>query len=161
MAVKDARATTAAGTTDQGIPVPPVKLGALQAALETALSASNALETTPAVPGLTPRLDVTTSNVQDRDASSPPAIPTSPGETRRTAIGRISKILPDRGFAFIADEATTAPWAGIEYFLHRSMIGNEAFQALALGQRVRFDAVFSNKGWRALRIFAVPTQEVG
>lgn len=86
-------------------------------------------------------------------AASPcPAIPTSKVETHRTATGVVVRILPDRGFAFIADAATEGPWAGIEYFLHRSMVGHEGFNALQQGARVRFDAVFSTKGWRAVRV---------
>lgn len=139
--------------------------GTLAQALETALGTPQASQdtTTPSTPAATiPAPAASLQSPAAPAASSPRAIPTSSTETRRTATGVVVHLLMDRGFGFIKDDATEGKWAGIEYFLHRTMVGTELFNTLASGQRVQFDAVFSSKGWRAIRIVRMPPdQEVG
>lgn len=48
------------------------------------------------------------------------------------AIGTIRRLVADKGFGFIADEA------GAEYFFHRSALRGLAFEQLRQGQRVAF-----------------------
>jgi cold shock protein len=61
-------------------------------------------------------------------------------------IGTIKRIVRDRGFGFIRDEA------GQEWFFHRSAVQETAFEQLAEGQRVSFDEEASSKGPRATNI---------
>lgn len=58
--------------------------------------------------------------------------------------GTIKKIVPDRGFGFIAAED------GKEYFFHRSAVEN--FDGLQGGERVEFEVEPSPKGPRAGRV---------
>jgi CspA family cold shock protein len=59
--------------------------------------------------------------------------------------GTIKKLVPDRGFGFIAAED------GKEYFFHRS--GTEGdFDGLAGGEKVTFEIESSPKGPRANRV---------
>ncbi len=57
--------------------------------------------------------------------------------------GTIKRLVRDRGFGFIRDEA------GQEWFFHRSAVAQGAFDKLAEGQRVAFDEESSAKGPRA------------
>jgi CspA family cold shock protein len=57
--------------------------------------------------------------------------------------GTIARLLIDKGFGFIRDEA------GIEHFFHRSAVRNHVFELLREGQRVEFTAGESTKGPRA------------
>jgi CspA family cold shock protein len=58
--------------------------------------------------------------------------------------GTIKKIVPDRGFGFIAADD------GKEYFFHRSAIAE--FDSLRGGERVTFETEPSPKGPRAARV---------
>jgi cold shock protein len=58
--------------------------------------------------------------------------------------GTIKKIVPDRGFGFIAADD------GKEYFFHRS--GVQDFDALMGGEKVSFEIEPSPKGPRANRV---------
>jgi len=60
------------------------------------------------------------------------------------AEGTIKKIVPDRGFGFIAAED------GKEYFFHRSAVEN--FDNLQGGERVSYEVEPSPKGPRAGRV---------
>ena len=61
--------------------------------------------------------------------------------------GTIKKLVPDRGFGFIAAED------GKEYFFHRSGLdGAMNFDSLAGGERVEFEIEASQKGPRANRV---------
>ncbi len=60
------------------------------------------------------------------------------------AEGTIKKIVPDRGFGFIASDD------GKEYFFHRSAVDN--FDALQGGEKVTFEIEPSPKGPRAGRV---------
>ena len=57
--------------------------------------------------------------------------------------GTIKRLVRDRGFGFIRDDA------GQEWFFHRSAVAQGAFDKLAEGQRVDFDEESSAKGPRA------------
>lgn len=57
--------------------------------------------------------------------------------------GTIKRLVRDRGFGFIRDDA------GQEWFFHRSAVAAGAFDELAEGQRVSFDEEESAKGPRA------------
>jgi CspA family cold shock protein len=57
--------------------------------------------------------------------------------------GTIARLLIDKGFGFIRDEA------GIEHFFHRSAERHHVFELLREGQRVEFTAEESTKGPRA------------
>ena len=57
--------------------------------------------------------------------------------------GTIKRLVHDRGFGFIRDEA------GQEWFFHRSAVAQGAFDRLVEGQRVNFDEETSAKGPRA------------
>ncbi len=58
--------------------------------------------------------------------------------------GTIKKLVPDRGFGFIAAED------GTEYFFHRS--GAQDFDTLTGGEKVSFEIEPSPKGPRANRV---------
>jgi CspA family cold shock protein len=58
--------------------------------------------------------------------------------------GTIKKLVPDRGFGFIAADD------GKEYFFHRS--GAQDFDALVGGEKVSFEIEPSPKGPRANRV---------
>jgi CspA family cold shock protein len=58
--------------------------------------------------------------------------------------GIVKKVVPDRGFGFIA-----AP-DGTEYFFHRS--GAEGFDSLRGGENVTFEVEQSPKGPRAAQV---------
>lgn len=63
--------------------------------------------------------------------------------------GTIKKIVPDRGFGFIAAED------GKEYFFHRSGVDTTLnFDSLRGGETVSFDVEQSQKGPRANRVRA-------
>jgi CspA family cold shock protein len=57
--------------------------------------------------------------------------------------GTIKRVVRDRGFGFIRDDA------GQEWFFQRSAVAQGAFDELAEGQRVSFDEEESAKGPRA------------
>ncbi len=57
--------------------------------------------------------------------------------------GTIARLLIDKGFGFIRDEA------GLEHFFHRSAIRGAVFELLREGQRVEFTIEDSPKGPRA------------
>ncbi len=57
--------------------------------------------------------------------------------------GMIKRLVRDRGFGFIRDDA------GQEWFFHRSAVAEGVFDELAEGQRVSFDEEESAKGPRA------------
>ncbi len=57
--------------------------------------------------------------------------------------GTIARLLIDKGFGFIRDEA------GIEHFFHRSSVRGSVFELLREGQRVEFAIEESAKGPRA------------
>jgi len=59
------------------------------------------------------------------------------------ASGTIARLLIDKGFGFIRDEA------GIEHFFHRSAVRGAVFELLREGQRVEFTTEDSGKGPRA------------
>ena len=59
------------------------------------------------------------------------------------AAGTIARLLIDKGFGFIRDEA------GIEHFFHRSSVRGAVFELLREGQRVEFESEESGKGPRA------------
>jgi CspA family cold shock protein len=61
--------------------------------------------------------------------------------------GKVKKLVPDRGFGFIAAED------GVEYFFHRSGLeGSMNFDQLAVGEDVLFEIQPSQKGPRAFRV---------
>jgi CspA family cold shock protein len=61
--------------------------------------------------------------------------------------GTIKKVVPDRGFGFIAAED------GTEYFFHRSGLDTALnFDSLQGGERVEFEIEPSQKGPRAFRV---------
>ena len=60
--------------------------------------------------------------------------------------GTIKRIVRDRGFGFIRDEA------GQEWFFHRSAVRDTPFEQLAEGLHVSFDEEASSKGPRAANI---------
>ncbi len=60
----------------------------------------------------------------------------------RMSTGTIKRLVPDRGFGFIRDDA------GQEWFLHRSSVQGD-FDQLNEGERVQFDEEPSAKGPRA------------
>jgi cold shock protein len=63
--------------------------------------------------------------------------------------GSIKKVVPERGFGFIAADD------GQEYFFHRSGIdGTLDFDRLGGGERVNFDVERSDKGLRANQVRA-------
>ena len=57
--------------------------------------------------------------------------------------GTIARLLIDKGFGFIRDEA------GLEHFFHRSSVRGAVFELLREGQRVEFVTEESAKGPRA------------
>jgi cold shock protein len=57
--------------------------------------------------------------------------------------GTIARLLIDKGFGFIRDEA------GVEHFFHRSAVRGAVFELLREGQRVEFSIEDSQKGPRA------------
>jgi len=57
--------------------------------------------------------------------------------------GTIARLLIDKGFGFIRDEA------GLEHFFHRSSVHGSVFELLREGQRVDFIIEESQKGPRA------------
>src|SRR4026207_1456918 len=57
--------------------------------------------------------------------------------------GTIARLLIDKGFGFIRDEA------GVEHFFHRSSVRSTVFELLREGQRVEFTPEDSQKGPRA------------
>ena len=57
--------------------------------------------------------------------------------------GTIARLLIDKGFGFIRDEA------GVEHFFHRSSVRSAVFELLREGQRVEFTEEQSDKGPRA------------
>ena len=59
------------------------------------------------------------------------------------ASGTIVRLLTDKGFGFISDEA------GVEHFFHRSGVQVGVFESLREGQRVEFTVEESTKGPRA------------
>ncbi len=60
------------------------------------------------------------------------------------ASGTIVRLLTDKGFGFISDEA------GVEHFFHRSEVQDAVvFESLRGGQRVEFTVEASPKGPRA------------
>ncbi len=63
--------------------------------------------------------------------------------------GSIKRIVADKGFGFVADEATAD-----EYFFHRSDVKGKPFEALQVGDRVRFDGGQTPKGLRASAVQA-------
>jgi CspA family cold shock protein len=65
----------------------------------------------------------------------------APKETRMPS-GTIKRLVRDRGFGFIRDDA------GQEWFFHRSSVEG-SFEQLTEGQRVNFDEEPSAKGPRA------------
>ena len=60
--------------------------------------------------------------------------------------GTIARLLIDKGFGFIRDEA------GVEHFFHRSAIRGAVFELLREGQRVEFTIEDSPKGPRASEV---------
>ncbi len=62
--------------------------------------------------------------------------------------GTIARLLIDKGFGFIRDEA------GLEHFFHRSAVRGVVFELLREGQRVEFVTEESAKGPRALHCSA-------
>jgi cold shock protein len=62
-------------------------------------------------------------------------------------LGTIKKLVPDRGFGFIAAED------GVEYFFHRSGVDPSLnFDSLTGGEQVQFDLEASQRGPRATRV---------
>ena len=62
-------------------------------------------------------------------------------------LGTIGKLVPDRGFGFIAGDD------GVEYFFHRSGLDRLLnYDSLQVGQRVQFDIEPSERGPRATRV---------
>ena len=59
------------------------------------------------------------------------------------ASGTIVRLLTDKGFGFISDEA------GVEHFFHQSGVQDAGFASLREGQRVEFTVEESTKGPRA------------
>ena len=57
--------------------------------------------------------------------------------------GTIARLLIDKGFGFIRDEA------GLEHFFHRSSVRGAVFELLREGQRVEFTIEESQQGPRA------------
>ena len=61
--------------------------------------------------------------------------------------GTVKKVVPDRGFGFIAGED------GVEYFFHRSGVDQSVnFDSLSGGEPVSFEVEPSQKGPRAYRV---------
>jgi cold shock protein len=60
--------------------------------------------------------------------------------------GTIKRLVRDRGFGFIRDDA------GQEWFFHRSAVRDGTFEQLNEGQRVSFEEEPSAKGPRAHEI---------
>ncbi|MDP2913374.1 MAG: cold shock domain-containing protein [Candidatus Omnitrophota bacterium] len=65
-------------------------------------------------------------------------------------IGKIKKLVRDRGFGFISDTD------GREVFFHQSGLVETAFNALNEDQQVEFDVEKSDKGPRAINIHVIP-----
>ena len=65
------------------------------------------------------------------------------------ASGTIVRILTDKGFGFVSDEA------GVEHFFHQSGVRDGMFESLREGQRVEFSVEESTKGPRAGDVRAV------
>jgi len=64
-------------------------------------------------------------------------------EDQSMQTGTIARLLIDKGFGFIRDEA------GLEHFFHRSAVRGAVFELLREGQRVEFVVEESQKGPRA------------
>ncbi|HEX6140718.1 MAG TPA: cold shock domain-containing protein [Candidatus Limnocylindria bacterium] len=63
------------------------------------------------------------------------------------ANGTIKRVISDRGFGFIADDA------GKEYFFHRDGLAPSVdFDRLTGGERVTFDTQQNPKGLRAVNV---------
>ncbi len=62
------------------------------------------------------------------------------------ATGKVKKVVPDRGFGFIAADD------GGEYFFHHSAIRGGAFESLRGGESVEFETSQGPKGPRAENI---------
>jgi CspA family cold shock protein len=60
------------------------------------------------------------------------------------ATGTIARLLIDKGFGFVKDDAT-----GVEHFFHRSAVQGSIFELLREGQRVEYETEASPKGPRA------------
>jgi CspA family cold shock protein len=60
------------------------------------------------------------------------------------AKGSITRIVADKAFGFIRDDA-----GGAEYFFHRSAVEDGRFAALSVGDRVTFEPGNGPKGPRA------------
>lgn len=71
----------------------------------------------------------------------------NPDQERRTA--SVVRHLPDKGFCFLRDKD------GREYFAHRSVMGQLAFDALKVGSTVTFVPKLGDKGWRAIDVEVV------
>ena len=71
------------------------------------------------------------------------AVRLRPAEVTDVANGTIKRLVRDRGFGFIRDEA------GQEWFFHRTAVQDGSFESLTEGQRVNFDEEPSEKGPRA------------
>ena len=68
-------------------------------------------------------------------------------EVRQLPNGTIKKLVPDRGFGFIASDD------GKEYFFHRSGLDRDLnFDSLNGGETVEFEIEPSQKGPRAYRV---------
>jgi CspA family cold shock protein len=62
------------------------------------------------------------------------------------ATGKVTRLLPDRGFGFItADD-------GREIFFHRSAVQGTPFGSLRVGQRLSFDVEQGKKGPGAVHV---------
>ncbi len=59
------------------------------------------------------------------------------------ASGTIVRLLTDKGFGFVSDEA------GVEHFFHQTAVQDAVFESLREGQRVEFTVEESTKGPRA------------
>jgi cold shock protein len=84
---------------------------------------------------------ISTLGLVERELIPVPWALSAPKETRM-ATGTIKRLVRDRGFGFIRDEA------GQEWFFHRSSVAG-SFDQLNEGERVSFDEEPSAKGPRA------------
>jgi cold shock protein len=70
------------------------------------------------------------------------------------AEGQVKWFDPRKGFGFVIGPE------GQDIFVHFSVIQGDGFRVLKDGSRVTYDAVKSDKGWKATRVVRVDAVEV-
>jgi cold shock protein len=76
------------------------------------------------------------------------------GEELNAVEGVVKWFDPKKGFGFIVGPQ------GQDIFVHFSVIEGDGFRVLKDGARVLYDAVRSEKGWKALKVQRVPLDVV-